>query len=384
LFSRGRPDGLLVGESLIPAVIPLLRELAVEDEVRGYATYKPGATFVLRDGNTISFSFDEWASTVPGYAYNVPRDRFDATLRGAATAAGVQVFDESAQLERDPERPDRVALSAKTSSEVRGFFNGSPDLIVDATGRTRLLARLLGLQSDPGDRCDEALFAHCEGVPLVHDGHVHIDHLDYGWCWRIPLPGRVSVGIVIDPKRLAGLGDKPAERFDACLRSDPHLADLAQASRRVSDVAKYNNYQNTTRRGVGPGWALVGDAFGFIDPIFSSGLYLAMNGARELARAVLDGAPHAMKAYETRQVREYAAWRNLVGYFYDGRLFDLIEVGQLRASNLVGRVMNPHVSKRISRTLTGESTSSGYSQWLIARLVASKLVGSGPSVLAIR
>jgi flavin-dependent dehydrogenase len=128
----------------------------------------------------------------------------------------------------------------------------------------------------------------------------------------------------------------------------------------------------------------VGDAFGFIDPIFSSGLYLAMAGAEALATAVLADGQRAMERYEQRQLRVYQAWRNVVGYFYDGRLFDLIELGQVNDPNLIGRLMNPHVSKRISRVLTGESTSTAYSQWLLQILINRALVGSGPSGLAVK
>jgi flavin-dependent dehydrogenase len=384
VFARGRPQGLVVGESLIPAVIPLLRNLGVEDEVRAYAMHKPGATFVLSDGETISFSFDEWAERLPGYAYNVPRDRFDATLRAACEREGANILDHAATLDVDPSAVGRIRLTGQSDEAVRRQLGGAPDLIVDATGRGRLVARLLSLGSMPGDRYDEALFAHCEGIPLIHEGNVHIDHLQHGWCWRIPLPGRTSLGIVMDPQFLAAFGDDSVSRYDACLASDPALRRLTGDARRLTDVMKYNNYQNTTPKGVGDGWALVGDAFGFIDPIFSSGLYLAMAGAEALATAVLADGQRAMERYEQRQLRVYQAWRNVVGYFYDGRLFDLIELGQVNDPNLIGRLMNPHVSKRISRVLTGESTSTAYSQWLLQILINRALVGSGPSGLAVK
>ncbi len=385
VLGRGRPQGLIVGESLIPAVIPLLRRLGIEDEVREYAMYKPGATFVLRDGETISFSFDEWAGSLPGYAYNVPRERFDRTLGDAAERAGASVVSATARLSADPERSGGIRFDDATAELVHSTLGGAADLIVDATGRGRALARALSLGSMPGDRYDEALFAHCEGIPLVRDGNVHIDHLEHGWCWRIPLPGRVSVGIVMDNEWLAKFGDDATARYDACLHGDAFLRRLTGDARRVSDVMKYNNYQNTTPTGVGEGWALVGDAFGFIDPIFSSGLYLAMDGARALADAILAGGDQAaLRAYEKRQLHQYQAWRNVVGYFYDGRLFDLIQLGRIENPNLIGRLMNPHVSKNISRMLTGESTDRTYTQWLLDVLINHALVGTGPSELAVR
>ncbi len=362
LFARGRPAGLLVGESLVPAIIPILRELGVEDEVRSYSVFKPGATFVLRSGEAIGFDFSDAARRLPGYAFNVPRDRFDASLIDACSRSGARIFQHPALLEREPGNADRIHLAA---DGARKFFDGTPDLIVDATGRTRTLARLLELPTNAGDRRDLALFAHCEGISLENEGHIHMDHLGHGWCWRIPLPGRVSLGVVVRPDVLREYGSNAAAQFDAYLEADPHLKELTQHSHRVSPVMKYDNYQLTTLRGVGDGWALVGDAFGFVDPIFSSGLLLAMDGARALARAVLTGTPAAFRAYEQRQLQHLEAWRRVVGYYYDGRLFDLIKLGHTDDPNWIGRIVNPHVGKRVSRILIGESTTERYSRWLL-------------------
>jgi flavin-dependent dehydrogenase len=383
LFARGRPTGLVVGESLVPAIIPILRELDIEDEVRSYGVFKPGATFVLRTGEAIGFDFADTARRLPGYAFNVPRDRFDATLIAACGRSGARVFPRPARLERAPGAAGRVQLAASADPEVREFFNGPPDLIVDATGRARTVARLLDLPANAGDRRDLALFSHCEGIPLENEGHIHMDHLGHGWCWRIPLPGRVSLGVVVRPEVLAGYGSDATAQFDAYLEADPHLKKLTQHSRRISPVLKYDNYQLTTLRGVGDGWALVGDAFGFVDPIFSSGLLLAMDGARALARAVLAGTAAALRRYERRQLRHLEAWRRVVGYYYDGRLFDLIKLGHTDDPNWIGRIVNPHVGKRVSRILIGESTTEPYSRWLLDFVIARALPQTEPSALRI-
>jgi flavin-dependent dehydrogenase len=386
LFARGRPSGLVVGESLVPGVTPILRELGVEDEVRSYGVFKPGATFVQRDGETVAFSFAANAGRLPGYAYNVARDRFDATLLGACQRHGARVFPEPARLELDPRAPDRVRLAATTPAEVfEHLGTDAPELIVDATGRVAALARLLGLPAEAGERSDYALFAHCEGVPLDHAGHVHMDHLDRGWCWRIPVgPERVSLGIVVHPEAVGAFGRDAAAQFDGLLAADPHLKQLAARARRVSPVVRYSNYQRTTLRGFGPGWALVGDAFGFIDPIFSSGLFLAMDGARALAAAVRAGTPRAYQRYEARELRHYAAWRRLVSYYYDGRFFELIRLGSPKEPNWIGRLVNPHVTRQVARILTGESTTAPYSRWLLDFMITRGLRLPGPSELRIR
>jgi flavin-dependent dehydrogenase len=385
LFSRGRPAGLVVGESLIPALTPILRELGVEDEVRSYGVLKPGATFVQRDGETVAFRFADFAGRVPGYAYNVARDRFDATLLEAVRRSGAQVLPTPARLEADPDAQGRVRLAGESAALARDLLGGEPDLIVDATGRANALARLLELPVEAGDRRDFALFAHCEGVPLDNAGHVHMDHLERGWCWRIPVGGeRVSLGIVVSPEVVRGFGRDPEVQFESMLEADPRLKLLWAHGRRVSPVLRYSNYQRTTLRGVGPGWALVGDAFGFVDPIFSSGLLLAMDGARALAAAVRVGSPGAYRRYQERQLLHLAAWRRLVSYYYDGRIFELIRLGNPEQANWIGRLVNPHVTKRVSRILTGESTADRYSRWLLDFMIAQGLRGRGPSDLRVR
>src|SRR6185369_2595753 len=100
---------------------------------------------------------------------------------------------------------------------------GQPDLIVDANGRVRLLPKLLGIGAQEGGRKDTALFAHVDATKLDHAGHVHSTRLDYGWSWRIPLPGRVSVGIVIGTEHLPKFGATKEERYDNLLKQDSVL-----------------------------------------------------------------------------------------------------------------------------------------------------------------
>ena len=331
LFSRGRPKPPLIGESTVPALIPILRELGVEDEVASYSVFKPGATFTVHPGERLVIDFDEVRGRAPGYAYNVPRDRFDATLLDVCAKNGAQIFETTARLERVPGSDvrgegSRVRLSRATLAEADGFFATPPDFIVDASGRPRMIPRILGLPARAGDRRDTALFAHCTGVPIDNAGHVHTDRLERGWSWRIPLIDRVSIGVVIDPTALQEFGDRADEQFDAICRSEPQLAKTVGCAERITPVFKFTNYQLTARRGIGPGWALVGDCLGFIDPVFSSGVFLAMDGAQRLAEALLEGSPSALERYDRRQRRHIEAWRQAVGYFYDGRFFGMLRL----------------------------------------------------------
>src|SRR5690606_14547911 len=174
---------------------PFLQRLGIEEEVASYSTFKPGATFVFAPDDHLSMRFQEVRKARTAYAYNVPRDRFDRSMREVAMRAGARFVPRHARLERES-GSERVRLDAASLEAAR--LSRAPDFIVDAAGRGRLLGRLLGLETVEGDRRDTALHAHLEGVPLIDEGHVHTDRLEHGWCWRIPLPGRVSVGFVID------------------------------------------------------------------------------------------------------------------------------------------------------------------------------------------
>jgi hypothetical protein len=371
LHSRGRPSSLVVGESLVPAVIPILRELGVEDEVRAYSTFKPGATFAVEPGRSFEIDFAAACTHVPRYAYNVPRERFDETMLRACERSGVRVVEAAARLERDPAGADRVRLAGESLAAADGGCDGPPDFIVDAAGRSRLIARLLDLPTDAGERRDDALFAHCADVPLEREGHVHSDRLEQGWCWRIPLPGRVSVGIVMRPETLRRLGDSPEAQFDAVLAGDAHLRAIAPGARRLTPVVRYSNYQRTTLRAVGDGWALAGDAFGFIDPVFSSGLFLALTSARELAAAIVAGTRAALRGYQRRHLRHLRAWRAAVSLFYDGRFFALLRMRDQAPVGAAARVVAAHVGRHLPRVFTGEASAGRYDPWLLARLAGA-------------
>jgi flavin-dependent dehydrogenase len=374
LFSRGRPKSPLIGESTVPALIPILRELGVEEEVASYSVFKPGATFTVNANESLAIDFDEVRGRAPGYAYNVPRDRFDASLLDVCAKNGTQIFEATARLERLPgsdarAEHSRVCLSAETLAETDGFFATPPDFIVDATGRTRLIPRLLNLSERTGDRRDAALFAHCTGVRIDREGHVHTDRLEHGWSWRIPLRDRVSVGVVIDPAVLREHGDRPDAQFDAIRRADPQLAKTVGRAERITPVLKFTNYQLTAQRGIGPGWALVGDCLGFIDPVFSSGVFLAMDGAKRLADALLEGSDNALERYDRQQRRHVEAWRQAVGYFYDGRFFGMLRLRNQPHENWIGRVVSPHAAAHLPRVFTGESTANFYDRNLLAAMM---------------
>ncbi len=383
LLHRPRAAALLVGESLVPAIILILRRLGVEDEVRSYGKYKPGAIFNMNEFGDFPFTFADFCGKMPDYAYNVPRIKFEATLLDCAKRAGAKVIETEAKVERVPGE-DKVRLSAETLAACGDFFNSQPDLIVDATGRARVVPKLLDIPSREGGRKDTALFAHLDTAELYKSGYVHSSRLDHGWSWRIPLQDRVSLGIVIPSEHAAKAGATPEERYDNLLKQDSVLRVATAKSKRLTPVMEYTNYQLVSSRLVGNGWALVGDTAGFIDPVFSSGLLIGLTSATELAYAIRDGSPTAFQQYERGVIHHLKTWHEIVNYYYDGRMFTSFRVGELMRKNLFIRLSFPHINKHMGRIFTGAAGKAAYSMAMMRFLMKYGLKDEDPKEMAIR
>jgi flavin-dependent dehydrogenase len=382
LFARGGRPPIVVGESLVPAVVPFLRRLGVEEEVASYSIWKGGATFVLSRESRLSFRFAEVRGAQTTYSYNVPRDRFDATLLEAARRAGVKVIGETGRPERIGDS-DELRLADESLEKAGGALAGQPDFIVDAGGRSRTIPRLLGIPVLDGKRRDTALHAHFEGIEVEIPGNVHTDRLEHGWLWRIPLPGRVSMGLVIDSEFIRKFGDTSEEQLDGYLRHDPVIRDYARPARRVTPVVRYSNYQSRAGRGVGRNWALVGDTFGFVDPVFSSGLLIAFQSADLLASALIDGSRKALDFYQKETLRNLEAWQRVIGWFYDGRLLTLLKVGSFVRGTRLGRLVDFHFRKHMPRIFTGEDATNRYSLGLVEFMVNHGLARNDPNELRV-
>ena len=383
LFTHGKRPPIIVGESLVPAVVPFLRRLGIEEEVAAFSIWKGGATFVFGTDGRMSFRFSDVRHARTTYSYNVPRDRFDALCVEAARRAGVRVVQHPARIERDGDG-DRVRLSDDSLAAAGDALPRPPEFIVDAGGRRRMLPQLLGIPTVDGDRRDSALHAHFEGIEVEIPGNVHTDRLEHGWLWRIPLPGRVSMGAVVDSDYIRKFGNTADEQFDNFLKHDPVIRDYARPARRVTPVVKYSNYQSRSTRGVGANWALAGDSFGFVDPVFSSGMLIAMQSADWLAEALLAGTPRALARYERRVAHNLACWQRVIGWYYDGRLLTLFRVGEIVRTTLPGRLLDFHFRKHMPRIFTGEDATNPYSLALIQFMVKYALAENDPDALRIR
>jgi flavin-dependent dehydrogenase len=304
-----------------------------------------------------------------------------------------------ARLEPLTENGRELGLAPETLAAAPTLGGRQPDLVVDATGRARLGARALSIGADLGPRKDVAHFAHFENFAWDDEpGQVLIRRLDAGWSWCIPLQERLSIGIVLGRDDAARLGSSPAERLERAIVTDPWLSTIAAGSKRVTSVATYANYQLISRRGLGPGWVMLGDAFGFVDPMLSPGVYLALRSAELVADALAPfsksgHAPSpaeleaALRPYAATQTAMLTAWLDLVATFYDGRMAALFRAGRdwmAVGTNAFKSAAQNHIERHIALQASGMGTLRRYSRGLLRFMGRYGLRGVEPTEMAIR
>jgi len=382
IFDDGRRPDLIVGESLIPAIIPVLRKLGIEERAAAICHPKPGVTFTLDENEKIEFCFQSLAgTTMPTYAYNAPRPAFDNLLDARADELGVKRVRSRAKIERVG--ADGLRLAEESLALAPWLQGKQPDLIVDATGRVRLFAHAMEIPAEVGPRKDVAYFAHYAGfAENTPHGQVIIGRLANGWSWRIPLPGRLSIGVVINKDIAAGLGATPEERLEAIISRDPILAAAGKERRRLTDVTTYTNYQLVSARGFGPGWAMAGDAFGFVDPMLSPGMHLALHSAELLSENL-----HDLEAYSKEMRKLIRAWMGLIEYFYDGRIFSMYKSGTRFEQAFPGRItdaLHDFFNGKVACMAAGATTASRFGHGMLE--IMSRPAGwmTDPATLAIR
>ena len=381
VFDDGRRPDLIVGESLIPAIVPVLRKLGVEERAAAVCQHKPGVSFTFNPDEQVDFTFQSLAgSAMPTYAYNAPRPAFDRLLDERADELGVKRARVQAKVERVD--GNRLRLTEETLSQAPWFRGRQPDLLVDSTGRSRLFARTLEIPAEVGKRKDVAYFAHYEGfAEQLPPGQVIIGRLANGWCWRIPLRDCLSVGVVMNKDAAAQFGTTPEERLEGAINHDPLLAAAGRNRRRLTEIATYTNYQLVSRCGDGPGWVMTGDAFGFVDPMLSPGMWLALRSA-ELLVERLDNLP----AYSREMRKLIKAWMGLIQYFYDGRIFAMYKTGMFFEQKFPGRIaatMHDFFNRKIACMAAGATTTSRFGHGMLQIMSHPSAWKTDPAMLAI-
>ena len=320
-----------VGESLLPASIPILETLGVIDEIKAAGfTPKYGATMVWgRDPEPWSWHFAETNASYP-HAYQVWRPTFDQILLRNAAANGVDVHEGSRVVDVSFESNQLSSVTVESSSVDSATYQATyhADWIVDASGQNGFLARRLDLRTHDEFFRNLAVYSYYRGVerlPEPDTGNIFIEAYEHGWSWAIPLPDDVmSVGVVIDAAWGGSqLAERPVEDFfREQLAMTDRTAGMLESGNLLEAPRVIRDWSYTSQRLVGDGYILVGDAACFIDPLFSSGVHLALSSA-VLASAYVTSALRdpemrepAAEVYTQLYMQQYHQFREMAALFY--------------------------------------------------------------------
>jgi flavin-dependent dehydrogenase len=273
-----------IGESLLPQSMEYIEAAGLlRDVVEAGFQYKNGATFVRGERQT-EFDFRDRFSPGWGTTYQVQRADFDHLLAKGAQRMGADLRFGHEVLAVEPGETPRVTARAPDGRE----YVIEADFILDASGFARLLPRLLKLEAPSNFPPRGAIFTHVQdNIPVgTFDRNkilitTHPEHVDV-WYWTIPFSnGRCSLGVVAEKAFLDQYQGSDVERLQAIVGEDPNLTRLlANAKWDVMPVRQIMGYSSNVSSLWGPGYALLGNAGEFLDPVFSSGVTIAFKSAQ--------------------------------------------------------------------------------------------------------
>jgi flavin-dependent dehydrogenase len=290
LLEKAHHPRFHIGESLLPMNLPLFERLGVLKKVEAMGVFKPGADFEAdneRGYNT--FAFKRAIGNSPPHSYQVWRQDFDKMLFDHARDAGADTREgqEVVAVEQVDSRHSNVEVRTEDGRTDRI----TAQYVVDATGRDSFLSSKKRLRRKNSEHQSAAIFGHFRGAacrPGEDAGNISIYRFDHGWIWMIPLPdGVMSIGAVCRPAYLKQRKGRTVEFLLETLKQNEGVRRRIEHARLIGDEVRVTgNYSYDSEQMGGSGWVMIGDAFAFLDPVFSSGVYLAMSGAEQAATVV--------------------------------------------------------------------------------------------------
>ena len=330
LLERDPEPRFKIGESLVPGTYGTLHRLGVIERLRAsHFTKKYSVQFFSGSGKgSAPFYFEEARDIESPQTWQVVRSEFDQLLldnareHGVEVHRGVKVSDVLFEGER--------AVGVEARAGRRRPQRLASSVVVDASGPSALLARRFGLKDEDPRLRNAAIFSHFEGAHRdagLDEGATLVMHTrdQDSWFWYIPLPeDQVSVGVVA-PHRYFFRPPKrpPQELFDEEIALCPALRERLQGARQLRPAQVLKDFTYRSRRRAGDGWVLVGDAYGFVDPLYSSGVLLALKSGELAADAICaalaggDLSGQRLGAFEPYFLKGMEAFRKLVYAFYD-------------------------------------------------------------------
>lgn len=359
-----------IGESLLPQCMEYIEQAGMLEAVnKAGFQLKAGAAFIYQ-GNQSEFCFSDKFSSGFDTTFQVQRDKFDSLLANEAQRMGVEIRWQEEVIAAD--------FSAKkpllTIKQADGTtYQNEASFVLDASGFGRVLPRLLNLKKASDFPCRQSLFTHIEDhIDLSeYDRNrgciiIHPDYKDV-WYWLIPFDnGRCSLGVVAEPDFLQSIAEDQQQVFQSLIAQEPRLANLLRNAKFDTKIMSLKGYSANVTSLYGEGYALLGNAGEFLDPIFSSGVTIAMKSA-SLAAEVLDRQLNQQQVDWQKEFvdplnKGVKTFRAFVDAWYNGDLQDIVfynqqqpNIKQMICSVLAGYAWdekNPYVKNSAPRLKT--------------------------------
>ena len=356
-----------IGESLLPCNMPILQDIGIDHDTFLQQAYMPKrAAFFehVGSGRVARFPFADSLPSDATSIYQVERSRFDKMLLDHAVTQGAELRCPATVLRVDLEAQLPVIYFREGECDKQAEV----DFVIDASGRDTLLARQLGTLDRANDLMRAAVFGHVATLPLVpgaQRGDIVVSkNSDIGWSWQIPLADdRWSVGLVLK-REVVLKGGTAADVFSRNLVHFPELA-IRLGGHIPDPVRTIPNISYRIRGRSGRRYALIGDAGGFIDPIFSSGVLLATRAGWRLGKALIEhGAEADLRPWSEATDHDLATFFAFIRLWYDGHFIDNLFFSDLRSAP---------VYQGIISLLAGNTTNpdNAFLQMLQSRIAAS-------------
>lgn len=307
-----------IGESLLPYNRRIFDELGVWEKLAAAGfPIKRGAQFWMGDASRHNrLDFSQGSFTQCPTAIQVERAEFDKILLDHARDCGAEIREETLVTKQET---TAEGVSVECRNRDGSMIRAAGKFVVDASGLGNFTAQRDGLRDYYKRHRKLAIFAHFSGVEMPsgrEEGDIIVVRLADSWSWMIPLAGgKTSIGLVMDSGDFKRDGRKPAEIFRSALDGAPAISMRMKNARQLGEVRVATDFSYRNRELIAPRLVRVGDAAGFIDPVFSSGVLLAMTSGRDGAAAVLQALAENQPVSEKMRAYQKATWEKIRIYW---------------------------------------------------------------------
>jgi flavin-dependent dehydrogenase len=387
VFEREKFPRFHIGESLLPFSVQTFDRLGVREKLDRTFLPKFGGEIMAACGTKgVKFYFKDGFRSQRDRAYQVTRSDFDKLLLDHSRETGAEVCEET-EVRRIDFGDDRVKLEVETTGGERSTLEAR--YLLDCSGRQTMLGSLLNAKKTYDHLQKFSVFAHYENIDRLPGRDATLIRMVRGldrWFWMIPLTeSRTSIGVVMDTAIFRATKLAPQAALEKFIAEQPLMTERMKNAVRVSPVYSAGDYSYRNLQLTGERWLMVGDAAGFIDPVFSSGVFLAIMSA-EKAADTLD----AVLRDESKRRRLFKKYSRTVNRIMDIYL-TFVTAWYRRSKEFLEVFLNPTDTMQIAAAVNavlagneGKSLAIKWRMWLFYFFVyAQRFFGFSPRLTLV-